>query len=68
MYETIFEKDPMSKIAGLRYRKEILQVGGSRDEMSSLEAFLGRAPSAEPFLKSLLGPEGKPDGQVAAKM
>ena len=68
MYETIFEKDPMSSFAGARYRKEILQVGGSRDEMESLKAFLGREPTAESFLKSLLGPEGKVEGSVAAKM
>lgn len=30
MYKTVFEKDPMDKEAGQRYRREILQPGGSR--------------------------------------
>ncbi|GAA5841937.1 hypothetical protein JCM9279_003161 [Rhodotorula babjevae] len=54
MYDAIFDKDPMSAEAGQRYRKEILEVGGSRDEMDSLVAFLGRKPSNEAFLKHLL--------------
>lgn len=73
MYETVFSKDPMSKEGGQRYRKEILQPGGSRyvacvpcsvtraneiahsDEMDSLVKFLGRKPTNDAFLKSLLG-------------
>ncbi|KAJ8293989.1 Thimet oligopeptidase [Rhodotorula toruloides] len=54
MYETVFSKDPMSKEGGQRYRKEILQPGGSRDEMDSLVKFLGRKPTNDAFLKSLL--------------
>ncbi|GAA5852314.1 hypothetical protein JCM8547_006734 [Rhodosporidiobolus lusitaniae] len=55
MFATVFEKDPMSKEAGSRYRKSILEVGGSRDEMDSLVDFLGRKPNNDAFLKSLLG-------------
>lgn len=73
MYETVFSRDPMSKEGGQRYRKEILQPGGSRyvvhvphpltradeiadsDEMDSLVKFLGRKPTNDAFLKSLLG-------------
>ncbi|POY73392.1 hypothetical protein BMF94_3730 [Rhodotorula taiwanensis] len=55
MYATVFEKDPMDAGAGQRYRREILQPGGSRDEMDSLVAFLGRKPTNDAFLKSLLG-------------
>lgn len=55
MYATVFEKDPMDAAAGQRYRREILQPGGSRDEMDSLVAFLGRKPTNDAFLKSLLG-------------
>lgn len=58
MFETNFKSDPMSGDAGKRYRDKILAVGGSRDEMDSLVDFLGREPSNEAFLKSLLG-EGK---------
>jgi hypothetical protein len=30
MFSTVFEKDPMDKAAGDRYRRRILEVGGSR--------------------------------------
>ncbi|BGP41596.1 metalloendopeptidase [Rhodotorula kratochvilovae] len=59
MYETVFAHDPMDRVAGQRYREEILQVGGSRDEMDSLVAFLGRKPTNEAFLKHLLSGSGK---------
>lgn len=39
--------------SGMKYRKEILRVGGSRDGMKSLVEFLEREPIPEPFLKSL---------------
>ncbi|KZV95785.1 zincin [Exidia glandulosa HHB12029] len=55
MFRTVFAKDPLSPEAGRLYRKEILRPGGSRDEMDSLKAFLGRPPNAEAFLEQLLG-------------
>lgn len=30
MFESVFAKDPMDRAAGQRYRREILQPGGSR--------------------------------------
>ncbi|KAH9820636.1 metallopeptidase MepB [Melampsora americana] len=59
MFATIFEADPMSPKSGHLYRKEILEPGGSRDEMESLKAFLGRAPNNEAFMKRLLGNQSK---------
>ena len=53
MFYSEFAKDPMNGGVGRRYRKEILEKGGSRDEMESLKAFLGREPSSEPFYKEL---------------
>ena len=53
MFFSEFAKDPMNGSVGRRYRKEILEKGGSRDEMASLKAFLGREPSSEPFYKEL---------------
>ncbi len=44
-----------SKKIGMKYRKEILEVGGSRDEMESLKAFLGRKPNNKAFIKNILG-------------
>ena len=53
MFHSEFAKDPMDGTVGRRYRKEILEKGGSRDEMESLKAFLGREPSKEPFYHEL---------------
>lgn len=55
MFYTVFAPCLVDKpeAPGLKYRKEILRVGGSRDGMESLIKFLGREPIPEPFLKSL---------------
>lgn len=38
---------------GRRYRHTVLEKGGSKEEMSLLEDFLGREPSTEAFYKEL---------------
>lgn len=53
---TVFERAPdgyFDKKAGRRLRNEIYAVGDSRDVNISVEKFLGRKPSIEPFLKKL---------------
>ena len=53
---TVFEKSPggyFDKKAGMRLRKEIYEVGDSRDVNISIEKFLGRPRSIEPFLKRI---------------
>ena len=53
---TVFEKSPdgyFDKNAGMRLRKEIYEVGDSRDVNISIEKFLGRPRSLEPFLKKI---------------
>jgi len=53
---TVFENSPdgyFDKRAGMRLRKEIYEVGDSRDINVSIEKFLGRPRSLEPFLKKL---------------
>jgi thimet oligopeptidase len=53
---TVFEKAPdgyFDKQAGMRLRKEIYEVGDSRDVNISIEKFLGRPRSLEPFLKKI---------------
>jgi Zn-dependent oligopeptidase len=37
MYSTVFNGDPLDPERGDRYRKSILQPGGSREELDSLE-------------------------------
>lgn len=54
MFSTVFAKDPLDGSRGLLYRKEILLPGGSREESESLEAFLGRVPNNEAFMKKLM--------------
>ena len=53
---TVFEKSPdgyFDQTAGLRMRNEIYAVGDSRDINVSIEKFLGRPRSLEPFLKKI---------------
>lgn len=53
---TVFEQSPggyFDKPTGLRLREEIYSVGNSRDVNVSIEKFLGRPRSIEPFLKHI---------------
>jgi len=53
---TVFENSPdgyFDKKAGQRMRNEIYAVGNSRDVNVSIEKFLGRPRSLEPFLKKI---------------
>ncbi|KAJ5414662.1 Saccharolysin [Penicillium cosmopolitanum] len=53
MFYTIFKDDPMNKAAGRRYRYQVLEKGGSQDEMTTLTQFLGREPETTAFYKEL---------------
>ena len=53
---TVFEKSPngyFDTATGRRLRDEIYAPGDSRDVNESIEKFLGRKPSVEPFLRKL---------------
>jgi len=53
---TVFENSPdgyFDKKVGMRMRQEIYEVGDSRDVNVSIEKFLGRPRSIEPFLKKI---------------
>jgi thimet oligopeptidase len=53
---TVFENAPdgyFDKTAGMRLRKEIYEPGDSRDVNISIEKFLGRPRSLDPFLKQI---------------
>lgn len=53
MFHSAFEKDPMNKTEGRRYRYTVLEKGGSQEELQTLVDFLGRKPSPEAFYKEL---------------
>src|SRR5438105_370617 len=53
---TVFEKAKdgyLDKQAGMKLRREIYEPGDSRDVNGSIEKFLGRKQSIEPFLKKI---------------
>jgi oligopeptidase A len=45
------EAGVLDEATGRRYRREILEVGGSRPAMASFEAFRGRAPTLDALLR-----------------
>jgi Zn-dependent oligopeptidase len=53
MYTRFKREGPTSKELGMTFRKEILEPGGSIDEMKLIVNFLGRKPNNEAFLKSI---------------
>lgn len=52
MFYTKFKADPMNKEQGRRYRRIVLERGGSMDEYEYLVEFLGREPNQNAFLES----------------
>ena len=59
MFYSVFAKDPMNGTEGRRYRRTVLEKGGSQDEMKTLQEFLGREPSSEAFYRELgIGEKG----------
>src|SRR6266513_1514320 len=60
---TVFEKAKdgyLDKQAGLRLRREIYEPGDSRDTNISIERFIARKQSVQPFLKKIgIGPQDK---------
>lgn len=53
MFSVFLKNGVMNTQTGIRYRKEILEKGASKEEIDMLRAFLGREPSAVPFMESL---------------
>lgn len=52
-FETCFARDPRSPEAWDRYRRQILECGGSRNAMEMMTEFLGREPGPGALLQSL---------------
>ena len=46
-------KDPMNASEGRRYRRELLEKGGSQPEMETLMGYLGREPRPAAFYREL---------------
>jgi thimet oligopeptidase len=66
---TVFEKAPqhyLDRQAGMKLRKEIYEQGDGRDVAVSIEKFLGRKQSVEPFLKKIGVKGGDEKKKVAA--
>jgi oligopeptidase A len=65
---TVFEKAKdgyLDKQAGLKLRREIYEPGDSRDVTVSIEKFLGRKQSIQPFLKKIgVGPHDTKKAQA----
>ena len=40
---------------GMKWRREVLEKGGSDDEMKLIKNFLGRVPNNKAFLKEVIG-------------
>lgn len=49
LFYTKFKQDPLSREQGQRYRRMIIERGGSRNTMESLREFLGREPDAKAY-------------------
>ncbi|PWU10503.1 MAG: hypothetical protein C5B50_25430 [Verrucomicrobia bacterium] len=65
---TVFEQSPngyFDQTTGRRLRKEIYEPGDSRDVNISIEKFLGRKRSIEPFLKKIGIGKPEPGAKVA---
>ena len=54
LFESTFASDPRCQLAWERYRRGVLEYGGSRDELQMLHEFLGRPPNPCALLRSLL--------------
>lgn len=53
VWENVFKGDGANKEVGRRWRRELLEVGGSQPERETLFGFLGREPDPRPFYRWL---------------
>ena len=55
LFQRTFAEDPHSQLAWERFRRGILEYGGSSNEMVILEEFLGGSPADPQALLAVLG-------------
>jgi thimet oligopeptidase len=53
MFSVFKKKGVMDKATGIRYRKEILEMGATEPEIKIVEKFIGRKSNSDAFLESL---------------
>jgi intermediate peptidase len=53
IWRKLFMNDPLRREAGERYRRELLQYGGSKDPEVLLQNLLGSSPSVDLFIQHL---------------
>lgn len=53
IFQIVFAKEPHSQEAWDKYRRGILEYGGSRNELEMLEEFIGRPTNPDALLQSL---------------
>ncbi|RUP46286.1 peptidase family M3-domain-containing protein [Jimgerdemannia flammicorona] len=58
MFYTKFSADPLDSAVGNRYRRKILERGGSWDAMDMVRDFLGRDPLPDAFMREDIGAAG----------
>ena len=54
IWERCFKDDPFSREMGEKYRREVLQYGGSRDPWKLIASILGHQPSIDDLVEALV--------------
>ncbi|KAJ5711821.1 thimet oligopeptidase [Penicillium malachiteum] len=53
IWSSCFKESHVSQEAAMKYRRRILDHGGSKDEHKAVKEFLGRAPTSDAYLQDL---------------
>jgi metallopeptidase MepB len=51
IWDSVFAKDPMSKDAGMLWRRKVLEPGGTMKPLDMLENLIGKRPSVDSLCK-----------------
>ncbi|KAH1011537.1 hypothetical protein HUJ04_000886 [Dendroctonus ponderosae] len=66
IWKTYFEKDPLSRTSGEKYRRECLAFGGGKNPKQLVGDFLNMEPTASAFAKALINEIDHHQSQVDA--